>query len=128
MSRFAPLCILFLAGSLFSASVLAEESVLNFGPEEIIRADGNDIVVPGYSVPSFVDWNNDRLQDLMVGEGGAIGTVTPAKVRVYLNVGTEADPCFMDYFYVQADGNDLTLTPEGCMGCLWLSEYGAAGK
>ncbi|MCX5646441.1 MAG: FG-GAP-like repeat-containing protein [Phycisphaerae bacterium] len=65
----------------------------------------------------FVDWNNDHLQDLIVGESGAIGTVTPAKVRVYLNRGTEAQPLFKDYFYVQADGNDLTLTPEGCMGC-----------
>jgi hypothetical protein len=97
--------------------VSAEDGALNFGPEEIIKADGNDIAVPGYSVPSFVDWNNDGLQDLVVGEGGAIGTVTPAKVRVYLNQGTQADPLFTGYFYVQAAGQDLTLTPEGCMGC-----------
>jgi hypothetical protein len=117
MNRSMSLCLVVLAGSIFSACALAEEYTLNFGPEEIVKADGNDIAVPGYSVPSFVDWNNDHLQDLVVGEGGAIGTVTPAKVRVYLNRGTEAEPLFKDYFYVQADGKDLTLTPEGCMGC-----------
>lgn len=117
MNRSTSLCLVVLAGSIFSASVSAEEFALNFGPEEIIQADGNDIVVPGYSVPSLVDWNNDGLQDLVTGEGGAIGTVAPAKVRVYLNRGTEAQPVFKDFFYVQAAGQDLTLTPEGCMGC-----------
>jgi hypothetical protein len=117
MSRFALSCALFLVASIFSASVPAGEGTLNFGPEEIIKADGNDIVVPGFSVPSLVDWNNDHLQDLVIGEGGALTAVTPAKVRVYLNRGTEAQPLFKDYFYVQADGKDLTLTPEGCMGC-----------
>ncbi len=117
MNRSPSLFAVVLAVGVFSMSAPAEEYVLNFGPEEIVKADGNDIVVPGYSVPSLVDWNNDRLQDLVVGEGGAIGTVTPAKVRVYLNQGTEAEPLFKGYFYVQAAGKDLTLTPEGCMGC-----------
>src|SRR5512139_2516219 len=78
MARSASLCIMAVAGLVVSTSALAGEFVLNFGPEEIVKADGNDIAVPGYSVPSFVDWNNDGLQDLVVGEGGAIGTVTPA--------------------------------------------------
>jgi len=117
MNRSVSLCLVFLVGSVFSACALAEEYVLNFGPEEIIKADGNDLVVPGFSVPSLADWNNDHLQDLIVGEGGAIGTTTPAKVRVYLNRGAEAEPVFKNYFYVQSNGKDLTLTPEGCMGC-----------
>ncbi len=104
---------------------LAADVVLNFGPEEIIKADGNDIVVPGYSVPSLVDWNNDLLQDLVVGEGGG-GIV--GKVRVYLNRGTEADPCFVDYFYVQSNGKELTCAPAGCLGCFprvvrWDADY-----
>jgi hypothetical protein len=114
MRRLASLSVVLLAGSLFSASAWADPNIVNLGPEEILKAKGKEIVVPGYSVPSFEDWNNDKLKDLIVGEGGggAIG-----KVRVYLNVGTETDPCFMDYFYAKSDGNDLTCTPEGCLGC-----------
>ncbi len=93
--------------------VLAEEAVINLGPEEVVQAGGKDIVVPGYSVPSFEDWNGDHLGDLIVGEGG--GGLS-GKVRVYLNVGTESDPCFVNSFYVQADGRDLTCPTEGCLG------------
>ena len=117
MKRLASLCLVVLTGSVFLTGAPAEDFVLSFGPEEVIQADGNDIIVPGYSVPSFVDWNNDGLQDLVTGEGGAIGTVTPAKVRVYLSRGTEAQPVFKNFFHVQAAGQDLTLTPEGRMGC-----------
>ena len=88
--------------------------VLNLGPEEIIQANGADIQVPGYSVPSFVDWNNDNLQDLVIGQGSGFGD---AKVRVYLNVGTESVPAFADYFYAQSEGSDLTCPASGCMGC-----------
>jgi hypothetical protein len=87
--------------------------VLNLGPEEIIQANGEDIQVPGYSVPSFVDWNNDNLQDLVIGEGSGFGD---AKVRVYLNVGTESEPAFADYFYAPSEGSDLTCPASGCMG------------
>jgi len=97
-----------------SLPALAEETAIDLGSEEFVKAAGQEIVVPGYSVPSFEDWNGDHLSDLIVGEGG--GTI-PGKVRVYLNVGTESDPCFVDFFYVQANGQDLTCTPDGCLGC-----------
>ena len=88
--------------------------LLNLGPEEIIQANGEDIQVPGYSVPSFVDWNNDNLQDLVIGQGSGFGD---AKVRIYLNIGTESEPAFADYFYAQSEGSDLTCPASGCMGC-----------
>ena len=94
--------------------------VLNLGPEEIIQANGVDIQVPGYSVPSFVDWNNDKLNDLVIGEGGGFGD---AKVRVYLNVGTEPSPQFSDYFYAQSDGSDLVCSASACLGCFPRVEY-----
>jgi hypothetical protein len=114
MNRLASLSIVFFAGSVFSVSALADTGVINLGPEEILKAKGKEIVVPGYSVPSFEDWNNDGRKDLIVGEGGGGAT---GKIRVYLNVGTEADPCFADYFYAQTHGIDITCTPEGCLGC-----------
>ena len=113
MNRFA-LAVLFLGGTVLAAAASADEGGINLGPEEIVKAGGLEIVVPGYSVPSFEDWNNDQRADLIVGEGG--GTV-PGKVRVYLNVGTASDPCFADSFYVQADGRDLSCPAQGCLGC-----------
>jgi hypothetical protein len=97
-----------------TAMGLAQQPIVDFGPEEVIKADGNDIVVPGYAVPSFVDWNNDHLGDLVVGEGGG---GQPGRIRVYLNVGTEASPLFKNFFYAQSNGQALTFTPQGCMGC-----------
>ena len=83
---------------------------LNLGPEELVEAGGTDIDVPGYSVPSFVHWDDDGLEDLVVGEGS--GTYT-AKVRVYLNTGTASDPQFSTFSYAQSDGSDLTVPGEG---------------
>ena len=115
MNHPASLSIMLLAGSVLSASALANTGVINLGPEEILKAKGEEIVVPGHCVPSFEDWNNDGRKDLIVGEGGGD---YPGKIRVYLNVGTQTDPCFADYFYAQKYGSwDLTCTPEGCMGC-----------
>ncbi len=87
---------------------------IDLGPEQFVQAAGEDVQVPGYSVPSLVDWNNDLLGDLVVGQGGGSGE---AKVRVYLNVGTEAEPQFEDFFYAQADGSDLVCPASGCLGC-----------
>jgi hypothetical protein len=86
---------------------------LDFGPEEFVEADGVDIVVPGYSVPSFVCWDGDDLEDLIVGEGG---NDIPGKVRVYLNVGTASHPRFDGYFYAQSNGADLSIPSSGCLG------------
>ncbi|MBN2560782.1 MAG: VCBS repeat-containing protein [Phycisphaerae bacterium] len=92
---------------------LQRASSLDPGPEELVQADAMDIVVPGYSVPSFVHWDEDGLKDLVVGEGS--GAATP-KVRVYLNVGTDSAPAFSTFFYAQSDGSDLTVPGEGCLG------------
>jgi len=101
--------------SIAQADPPQQTSPINFGPEEIIKANGGDIKVPGYSVPSFVDWNNDGLRDLVIGQGS--GSYPPGKVRVYLNVGTESSPQFTDYFFVQSQDADLTVPATGCMGC-----------
>ena len=106
--------VVIFAVSVCSLAGWAQASVLDLGPEEFVQANGVDIQVPGYSVPSFVDWNNDLLKDLIVGEGGGSGD---AKVRVYLNVGTEAEPQFGESFYAQSNGQDLACPAQGCLGC-----------
>lgn len=105
-----------LAVGLAALAVFAQAAPAEWvvGPQELVQAGGADIVVPGYSVPSFAYWNDDGLRDLIVGEGG--NGETP-KVRVYLNVGTASAPQFDDWFYVQSYVGDLTFTGPGCPPC-----------
>jgi len=105
---FSILCLVALFGLVTSMAFGAD--LLNLRPEELVQADGSDIDVGKYSVPSFVDWDNDYLGDLVIGCGDG-------KVRVYLNNGTEAEPIFSDFFYAQSVGADLYCEPSGCMGC-----------
>jgi hypothetical protein len=103
---------------ILAAAALAMTSSLslaqNLGYEELVQTDDQvNILVPGYSVPSYVHWDGDDLKDLVVGEGGGGET---GKVRVYLNVGTQAAPQFSAYFYAQSNGVDLDVPGFGCMG------------
>jgi hypothetical protein len=97
-----------LAASALSASAFAAEPVINLGPEEIVQADGKDIVVPGYSVPSFEDWNGELRPSSLARRGAGRSGSTPTH-----RIG----PRFVNYFYAQSYGQDLTFTPEGCLGC-----------
>ncbi len=115
------LCAGGLAYAILTLATHPAAGQLNLGPEELVQADGADIDVPGYSVPSFVDWNNDGLGDLVVGEGS--GAFPDAKVRVYPNVGTSSAPQFSDYFYAQSNGSDLTVPGSGCLGLFPRTVY-----
>lgn len=81
------------------------------GPVEYVESDSGQIQVPGYSVPSFTFWDGDSLEDLVVGEGAT--TALPGRVRVYLNIGTETEPRFGDFFYAQSEGTDLVIIGGG---------------
>jgi hypothetical protein len=105
--------LLLLVGGLL-AVVVPVAAALDLAPAEIVAAGGTDLVVAGYSVPVFVDWNADTLADLVVGEGG--GTSATGKVRVYLNAGAPGAPVFGDFAYVQAAGVDLAWPASGCLG------------
>lgn len=89
---------------------LSGELSLVLGPEELVQENGVDIDVGTYSVPSYVDWDNDDVNDLVVGTGSGY-------VHVYLNVGTKSNPQFSSYFRTQSNGADLYCPPSGCMGC-----------
>lgn len=104
-----------------TASLTGAAGLPSFLPDAPIHADGLPVVVPGYSVPTVADWNNDGLADLIVGEGG--GGIEHAKVRVYLNTGTSSAPSFGAWFYAQADGADLDALGEGCNPCACLGAF-----
>jgi hypothetical protein len=115
--------VLVVAGAFlfFAAPGTGFATLLNLGPEQFVQAGGSDIVVAGYSVPSYVDWNNDGLNDLVVGEGE--GGTSPGKVRVYLNVGTASSPQFSGFSYAQSNGTDLTCPSAGCLGLFPRTVY-----
>ena len=104
-----------LAAAAVCAPAGAPAGQLNLGPQELVSTTGGPIAVPGYSVPSLVDWNADGRQDLLVGEGGA--WETPA-IRLYLNVGTASAPQFDTFTYVVADGTAITYNGPNCSSCL----------
>lgn len=112
MKRAFFVTIVFIA-AIFATIPCAADLRLRLGPEQLVKADGVDIDVPGYSVPSTADWNNDGLMDLIVGEG----MYPTGKVRIYINEGTESQPLFDTYLYAQSGGSDLTCPGSGCMGC-----------
>jgi len=89
----------------------ADAGSLKLGEGALVQADGSDLIVPGYAVPCFIDWNNDGLRDLIVGDGGN-GFV--GMVRVYLNEGVAGAPQFSGFTYVQADGDDLVVPGTEC--------------
>ena len=79
---------------------------LQYGAETCVQAGGIDINVGSYSVPTVVDWNEDGLKDLIVGEGG---TFNKGKVRIYPNVGSNEAPAFTDFVYAQQAEGDLAF-------------------
>ena len=81
------------------------QATILLGSEELVQANETNLQVPGYSVPSCSDWNNDGLVDLIVGQGG--DGISPAKVAIFLNSGTNSSPIFSSSFYAQSEGSDL---------------------
>jgi hypothetical protein len=63
----------------------------------------------GFSYPVVYDWNQDGKKDLIVGMYSA-----KAKIKIYLNKGTNAKPQFSgEYFYGKGmDGKPLFI--ESC--------------
>jgi hypothetical protein len=71
---------------------------------QLVKAGDNPIEVDiGHLVPCLVDWNNDGLKDLVVGQfkGG--------KIRLYLNRGTAGNPLFGEFEYLKAGGKEISL-------------------
>jgi hypothetical protein len=79
---------------------------LQFDAPVAIEANGTPINVGtgGNASPYMVDWNGDGRQDLLLGQ------YSSGKVRFYANIGTNFDPVFGDFVYLQADGVDISVS------------------
>jgi hypothetical protein len=91
--------ILALASGLYAVTPLFDAPVA-------IQANGSPINVGygGNASPFMTDWNSDGKQDLLLGQFDA------GKIRFYANTGTNYNPAFDTFSYLQADGADISLS------------------
>jgi len=77
-----------------------------FDPPVAIEASGVPINVGtgGNASPFVVDWDGDGRQDLLLGQ------FSQGKVRFYANIGSNFDPEFGTFSYLQADGADISVS------------------
>ena len=69
-----------------------------------LEANGETIDVQiGHLVPCVTDWNSDGKKDLLVGQ------FSEGKIRVYLNSGTDSEPIFAEFSYLQAGAKPISL-------------------
>ena len=100
---------------------VAARGALTLGPAQAVQASGSDLLVPGYAVPTYADWDNDGRMDLIVGEGGS---GHEGYVRVYLNTGTAAAPQFAGYSHATtAAGPWVTYIGNECGTCGCLGTF-----
>ena len=92
------------------------------GPEPV-AADGGTLDLGTHAIPCVVDWNNDGLQDLVVGYR------TADKVALCLNRGTSTAPDLAAPVNLQADGVDIHHASSGCGApAPWVCDYDADGR
>lgn len=68
----------------------------------LATADGVAITVVYNAAPFVVDWNNDGRKDLLVGGGDG-------RIRLYLNIGTEAAPLFATPVILRDGGGEINV-------------------
>ncbi len=74
-----------------------------FLPGVFVNANSTPIDVGYYGSPFVYDWNGDGLKDLIVGQ------FTSGNIRYYRNTGTNANPVFTTFSYLQADGVNISV-------------------
>ncbi len=80
----------------FSATAFAQE----MGTPTPIKAGGKCIdCSPAYAAPLVADYDNDGLQDLIVG-------TWKGEFRFYKNNGSKSEPEYKDFSMIQANGEN----------------------
>jgi hypothetical protein len=74
--------------------------------EPMVRIlDGSSPLKLSYdTVPCYVDWNNDGLTDLLMGE------FTGGYITIFLNQGTNLNPVFDGGTKIESNGSPITVS------------------
>ncbi len=93
------ICIL-----LFVAAAVTFADLPVFSSPFFVQANGVDLVVSA-SIPDpcVIDWDGDGLKDLVIGQ------FSTGKIRFYPNSGTNENPVFTTFTFIQAGGVDITM-------------------
>lgn len=70
---------------------------------ESLKASGTPIDVTYYGSPFAYDWNGDGKKDLVTGQ------FSYGYVRFYPNTGTNNNPSFTSFSYLQAGGSNISV-------------------
>jgi hypothetical protein len=89
---------------LFFSIGIALAQVPSFRSPVQLQANGSLLDVGLMAEPCVVDWDGDGINDLLVGQ------FSPGKVRFYPNSGTNANPVYTTYSFLQADGADIQVS------------------
>lgn len=90
--------LIFLLGS----PLLAEAPILEEGIK--IQDGGSDLQVQYCSVPCVVDWNNDGMRDLLVGQ------FSYGWIWLFINQGTDLNPVFNGGSLVESNGSPISAS------------------
>lgn len=72
------------------------------GPYPVL-CHGVPVQVDRYGVPAMGDLTGDGRKDLIMGQ------FTDGMIRCYPNIGTDSNPVFDTFFFVQASGSVIKL-------------------
>ncbi len=118
----------FAIASMFTAMQVGDAPP-RFAPPVPMQAGGEIIdVTTGHAAPYVIDFDGDGVRDLLVGEFGAkpfkgetTGKAGPGhpwvagKLRFYRNHGSDQDPRYEGFTYVQAGGSDAQVPITCCV-------------
>lgn len=79
----------------------------DLAPPVQLMADGKPIEVEGFAAPNVGDFDNDGTRDLLIGQ------YVLGRLRVYRNVGSNAQPKFGDFEWFTA-GGEIAGVPNCC--------------
>jgi hypothetical protein len=104
--------IILLITVFFSITVYSEnKKITKLSKPILIQGKNKSIKLKGagYAHPAVYDWNQDGKKDLIIGEFSEKSTF-----RVYLNIGTDAEPKFSGEYFYGKDVDAQLLFVESC--------------